>query len=80
MVAWTSAELSNPALVLEVGDTVEFAAVVDKPTKRVRADKVRGMRRQDVEGNREERKRRSKCVEAGDLAVLSTCLQLRAVP
>ena len=40
LVSWTINEVGNPALVLEVGDTIEFTAVVDRPTKCVRAEKV----------------------------------------
>jgi len=40
LVSWSINELGNPALVLEVGDTIEFTAVVDRPTKCVRAEKV----------------------------------------
>ena len=61
MVAWTGTELSNPALVLEVGDTVEFAAVVDKPTKRVRAEKVRGMQRLDEDETKKMKMKKHIC-------------------
>jgi hypothetical protein len=40
MVAWSAADLSNPALVLEKGDTVEFTVIIDRPTKRLRAERV----------------------------------------
>jgi len=61
MVAWTGTELSNPALVLEVSDTVEFAAVVDKPTKRVRAEKVRGMQRLDEDETKKMKMKKHIC-------------------
>lgn len=40
MVTWTISDLSTFALVLEMGDTIEFTAVLDKPTKKLRAEKV----------------------------------------
>ena len=41
MITWTAADLSNPALVFEKGDTVEFALVLDKPSKKLRAQDVK---------------------------------------